>query len=147
MPATWLEFRDLAKELLVGDDCSESKARASIGRSYYAAFHALKGLCELVPGDPPKYEERGLGHRQIAPRLRDWRLVSNKFPGLAYAAFEARTLASVYSACLEAREIADYDLDESPNAEVAKMQLARVQELLNFSIQLSNTCKRLNIEP
>lgn len=145
MPVTWPDLRDIAKDLVASPDCSECSVRASVNRAYYAAFHALEPLCRAVPGDAPLHGPDGLSHKQIARRIRDMRLLAKQYPGLAKLALRAGVHASLYDAIKEARRDADYDLSTDFDIEAARLQLKRVQDLLDFAVHSKTEFDRLGI--
>lgn len=146
MPATWVELRDFAKQILgVATPCPEIHARCSISRAYYAAFHAIEPLARLIPSsDPPDHGDDGLGHKQVCQRMRQFDLLKN--PGLASVVMEGRSLAQSYRQSLHARRDADYDLEADIDEAAAQVQILRVQDLLAFAVRTKTAFDRLGIK-
>ncbi|PRH81513.1 hypothetical protein C6N40_11895 [Arenimonas caeni] len=59
---------------------------------------------------------------------------------------QGRTLCTVYQQILLMRRSADYELDEEVTVEDAKLQLMRVQQVIDFSVQARTALKRLGVE-
>jgi hypothetical protein len=121
----------LAHQLASG--ASAVSQRAAVNRAYYAAYHALIGVAELVPGNDQSGPQGSMAHRELPRRLRNWRFLPTTLTRLKPLANQARQAASQLSAAIDVRELADYSLGEGVDQGMVEMQLYRMEELLTFA--------------
>lgn len=111
-----------------GMECSEVVLRSSVSRAYYAAFHALLPLVELLPPSAKSYGVK-MTHSEVTERLSEWK-VAEVCPQLGgYREIKGRALRAMETARAK-RVIADYRLGHTVNAEECAAQLVRVQQIV-----------------
>ncbi|WHL17627.1 hypothetical protein [Stenotrophomonas acidaminiphila] len=112
----------------------EVDLRASIGRSYYAAFHSLLPLVEMLP--PSRTFKGGqVSHFELMQRLSEWKVDGVCVELESYREFKATTLRAVDSARAK-RVIADYRLGATVSTQDARTQIARVNQICRAAAKL-----------
>lgn len=127
-----------------GLECSEVVLRSSVSRAYYAAFHALLPLVELLP---PSSKSRGsnVTHAEVTERISEWR-VSDVCPQLGdYREIKGRALRAMETARAK-RVIADYRLGHTVSAQECAAQLVRVQQIVRSADALLDVVNRNPLE-
>lgn len=97
----------------------------------------------LVPGNDSKGVYGLLGHREVPRRLRNWRFLPVNYTRLKPLTSQARLAAAALDAAIDAREMADYSLEDDVTPDLVAMQLARVRSVLEFVETTQNELNRL----
>ena len=128
MPISIADLQGLANELSE-DGSTEAKLRASVSRSYYAAFHALMPLAELLPpSSDARPNAKKITHHELESRLLEW-LGSEESAVPAHRELR-RQIAGTLQAARAARVKADYRLDLDLTAGDAQSQYHRARKLI-----------------
>lgn len=141
------QLAQLAQELCAGENESDVRCRASCSRAYYAAYHALEPLLQVVPGSPEGVgAQGGLKHREVPRRLRSLQRLPMEYARLRRYATDGKVAALTYQSALDARERADYLMNDLLAREDAEDQLGRMSQLLEFAQLLRSEFERLENE-
>lgn len=136
MPIVGSDLIDLAGQLVLGEP-AEVAVRASISRSYYAAFHAMLPVAETLPKSEkmPKsaYE---VSHHELSERLREWKAADQAQQGRSAAAIAFRSMERARKLRIKA----DYKLDDRLDAREAHEQIVRAQQLVRHAATLRPFC-------
>lgn len=118
--------------------------RACISKSYYAAYHAAHDLASLVPGDDSSRGPKGgLGHREVARRLRNWGKLPVCYARLRRFAPIARVAGDQLLSAIASREHADYLLADFMSASEVELQLLRMRKIFEFVSTVEPEFQRL----
>ncbi|WP_267105262.1 hypothetical protein [Xanthomonas sacchari] len=135
MPIEAKDLRDFAKKFAVSES-NEAELRAASSRAYYAAFHALLPLAELLPAsdrcDPGAHH---VGHRELQRRIQEWR-TQDVHPGLAQLTATKRQIVLALEAARSYREIVDYQLRDVVSLNETIAQVERVRRILRQANQI-----------
>jgi hypothetical protein len=137
------ELIDFAEQH-AGSECSEVMMRSSISRAYYAAFHALLPLVELLP---PSSKCRGLDvtHVEVTERISEWK-VGGVCPQLNdFRDVKGRALRAMETARAK-RVIADYRLGHDVNGQECAAQLVRVRQVVRAADTLLGVVNGKSLE-
>ncbi|HBG88889.1 MAG TPA: hypothetical protein DDX20_01545 [Stenotrophomonas sp.] len=113
---------------LAEQGADECQLRASMSRSYYAAFHALLPLVELLP---PSAKARGreVTHVEVTERLVEWKVDDVCVELSSFRDIKARAQRAMDTARSK-RVIADYRLGNDVNHSDAMGQIHRVEQVI-----------------
>lgn len=129
MPITVSDLKNLASELAV-PGATEAQLRASISRSYYAAFHSLLPFASMLPPSATYREGADkITHHEMQCRMDEWKCSS-----ISAALAANRVLKDQVTRALRASRLsrvkADYNLDMEVVASDAQMQIERARRLI-----------------
>jgi len=111
------------------DRSVEVELRSSMSRAYYAAFHALLPLVEVLPCSVKAKGEQ-ISHFEVVERLSEWR-VEDVCPALSqYRDVKGRLLRTMDAARAK-RVMADYRLGQNVTLGEAVSQIKRVEQVLS----------------
>jgi hypothetical protein len=139
------DIAELATRLVAGPGTVDW--RAGVGRAYYASYHAITPLAELVPGaDDARGPQGQLAHRELPRRLKAWRKLPPAYARLRQFDARARLAAATLAAAIAEREQADYHLDAEYRQEAALLQIERMKDLLQFADDMQVELARLKLQ-
>lgn len=119
---------------LASEDASECQLRASMSRSYYAAFHSLLPLVQELPPSANAVG-RDVNHFEVTERLVEWR-VESLCPALkGYRDIKARAQRAMDAARAK-RIIADYRLGQDVSFADTLGQINRVEQVIRATHNL-----------
>jgi hypothetical protein len=132
MPIRPVELLRFAKTL---DRRDEAARRAAISRAYYCAYHAALPVAEKLPPAAGYDVPNRIPHRQIADRLKDWKIPAG-WSKASKRAGNPAMVAKQYRAALTRRKRADYELDGVIPPVDVEIQLKRVADINAFMTRL-----------
>jgi hypothetical protein len=91
------------------DSESEVEIRSAISRSYYSAFHDLRGVAARVPAVGSSATGSYISAEEILGRLRSWNVAA--WPSLQHQRPVAARVERTFRALRDERVCADYFLD------------------------------------
>ncbi len=120
---------------LVGDGASEVELRAASSRAYYAAYHSLLWLGDLLPPSS-SFDPRSMhiGHRELRRRISEWK-TDTVHPGLAALGVVKNHVSLALETSRKFREACDYQLDEQISFNEARAQVERARRILRHATQ------------
>ncbi|MCC4613681.1 hypothetical protein LL963_16540 [Xanthomonas campestris pv. esculenti] len=117
-------------------ESDEAELRAASSRAYYAAFHALLPLAEMLPSsqrcDP---RAQHIGHRELQRRLQEWR-TDGVHSCLEKLKVTKNRIVLALEATRNYREVVDYELDDSVSLNETKAQVERARMILRHAEQI-----------
>lgn len=138
MPVSPKDLLTFAESAPTG--CDEATNRSALSRAYYAAYHSLLEHLQQFPPESGSDSEH-LGHREAWRRLKNWR-VPAAYESVGNMKPSAKRVALDYKAALDARALADYELDSSVSESEVKAQCRRVRAVFLFANQLELQLQR-----
>lgn len=109
------------------DGCCEVAHRSSMSRAYYAAFHSMLPLVEMLPASA-KSRGAEVTHVELTERLAEWKVAGVCAPLNRYKDVKARALRAMEAARAK-RVVADYRLGQEVDASSCTAQLERVRQI------------------
>lgn len=133
MPVTPPELLRFAKSIACD---SEAACRAAISRAYYCAYHAAAPIAFHLPKSKD-YDLTGhLRHSEVKSRLAAWR-IPPAWSDAAKKSGDIHTVKRAYKAALVARATADYQLDAPITQDDVRLQIERVEPILQFCVRFA----------
>ena len=115
---------------LLGPDATEVELRAASSRAYYAAYHGLLWLADLLPPSEQCDERsRHIGHRELGRRISEWKTESLN-PRLGGLKVVKKDVCIALEASRVFRETCDYRLDRQITFTQARAQVERARRIL-----------------
>ena len=129
------DLLDFAVEITV-PAASEATLRASVSRSYYAAFHALAPFAARLPRSAacPEAVDR-VNHRELIERITEWKTESIHPKLQMMTATKGQLRRHVDAAC-QSRVTADYRLSHEIALVEAQSQIERVKAIMRHVKQI-----------
>jgi uncharacterized protein (UPF0332 family) len=142
MASNCQELMDVAKRLGSEAEPKEAILRTATNRAYYAAFHAVLPIVEMLPASCDDARSAPhVTHAEVIARLFDWK-PSGTHACLKPLNTSAGIAARQMRAAREMRELADYDLADEFSIDMFKEHLARTRAVMKFATQVVNEVDR-----